>query len=123
MSLEHDDISAGEKIVRSLKNFVETIEASDSTDEVLQRFTCRTIRLQLEPREYSPELVKKTREILGTSQALFAQFLGVSSRAVQDWEQGAKPPKGSACRLMDEIQRDPDYWRSRLRDLAIPVTA
>jgi len=38
MALEHDDLSAGKKIVRSLKDFVETIEASDSTDEVLRQF-------------------------------------------------------------------------------------
>jgi len=120
MSKNRNDKTIGSKIADRLQGFV---EAAERGDDVLQRFTCRTIRLKLEPKEYSPELVKKTREILGTSQALFAQFLGVSSRAVQDWEQGIKPPKGSACRLMDEIQRDPNYWRSRLRDLATPVSA
>jgi len=123
MSLDQDGASVGTKIVNSLKNFVETIEASDNVDDVLRRFNCRTIRLNLESQSYSPELVKSTRGLLGASQAIFAQFLGVSTSAVQDWEQGAKPPKGSACRLMDEIRRDPDYWISRLRDLATPVSA
>lgn len=66
----------------------------------------------------SPAEVKATRELLGASQAIFAQFLGVSASAVQDWEQGAKPPQGSACRLMHEIRRDPAYWRKRLVELA-----
>lgn len=111
--------SVGKKLTRRLKNFVEAVE--DGQDPT-KRFTCRTIRLQLEPQEYNPELVKKTRNILGASQAIFAQFLGVSASAVQDWEQGEKPPKGSACRLMDEIRRDPEYWLKRLRELSTPVT-
>jgi putative transcriptional regulator len=112
--------SVGNRITSRLKNFVESVERGD---DVLQRFTCRTIRLQLEPQEYNPGLVKQTREILGASQAIFAQFLGVSASAVQDWEQGEKPPKGSACRLMDEIRRDPEYWLKRLRELSTPITA
>lgn len=110
----------GSKITRRLKGFVEAVE---NGDDPTQRFTCRTIRLQLEPQQYNPELVKQTRQILGASQAIFAQFLGVSASAVQDWEQGEKPPKGSACRLMDEIRRDPEYWLKRLKDLSTPISA
>jgi len=120
MSKKSDNKSVGSKIVSRLKEFV---EAAENGEDMLQRFTCRTIRLQLEPQEHSPELVKSTRETLGASQAIFAQFLGVSTRAVQDWEQGHKPPKGSACRLMDEIRRDPEYWLGRLRDLSTPISA
>jgi len=123
MSQKYDDSSVGEKIVSSLKNFVETIEATDDVDDVLRRFNCRTIKLNLEAKTYSPELVKNTRELLGASQSIFAQFLGVSASAVQDWEQGAKPPRGSACRLMDEIRCNPGYWIDRLRELSTPVNA
>ena len=110
--------SVGERIVGALKEFAEAVEAGD---DLQQRFTCRTVRLNLTPQSYSPELVKKTRHLLGTSQAIFAQFLGVSASAVQDWEQGAKPPKGSACRLMDEIRSNPDYWIRRLKELSTPI--
>jgi putative transcriptional regulator len=112
--------SVGESIVGSLKNFAEAVEAGD---DLQQRFTCRTVRLNLTPQTYSPELVKQTRHVLGMSQTIFAQFLGVSASAVQDWEQGAKPPKGSACRLMDEIRNNPDYWLRRLKELSMPVAA
>jgi len=120
MSKKSDDKSVGSKIVNRLQSFV---EAAESGEGLQQRFTCRTIQLQLEPQKYSPELVKSTREILGASQAIFAQFLGVSTSAVQDWEQGHKPPKGSACRMMDEIRRDPGYWLTRLRELSTPISA
>jgi DNA-binding transcriptional regulator YiaG len=112
--------SIGTKIVSRLKGFVDTLEAGQ---DPRQRFTCRTVRLNLELRSYDSDLVRNTRMLLSASQEIFAQFLGVSASAVQDWEQGKKPPKGSACRLMDEIRRDPDYWRERLRELASPITA
>jgi len=110
--------SVGGKVVERLKRFAEALETSDT---IPQRFTCRTIKLNLEPRQYSPKRVKEAREALQASQAIFAQFLGVSISAVRDWEQGAKSPRGVACRMMDEILRDPAYWRSRLEELATPV--
>ena len=108
--------SKGRKIVDRLRNFAETLERGD---RITERFTCRTIRLNLEPQSYSPSLVKKTRRMLGASQAIFAQFLGVSIKTVHDWEQGRKPPRDVACRLMDEIRRDPVYWLNRLKELSV----
>jgi DNA-binding transcriptional regulator YiaG len=105
-------------MVERLKRFAEALEGADRIPE---RFTCRTVRLNLVPTPYSPERVRRARDSLCASQAIFARFLGVSTRAVQDWEQGVKPPLGSACRLMDEILRDPDYWLSRLKELSTPV--
>lgn len=120
MSTSRTNRSVGSRIVGALKDFAEAVEAGD---DLKQRFTCRTVRLNLEPQPYSAQLVKQTRQLLGTSQTIFAQFLGVSASAVQDWEQGAKPPKGSACRLMDEIRNNPDYWIRRLQELSTPVSA
>ena len=103
--------SVGQKMVDRLKRFAEVLEKAES---IPQRFTCRTIRLNLEPEVYSGKRVKKARDTLGASQVIFAQFLGVSPSAVRDWEQDNKAPRGSACRIMDEILRDPEYWRARL---------
>jgi len=110
--------SVGEKMAGRLRRFAEALETSDTIPE---RFTRRTIRLNLEPTPYDSKRVKGVRESLKASQAIFAQFLGVSVGAVRDWEQGAKSPRGSACRIMDEILRDPEYWRGRLKELATPV--
>jgi putative transcriptional regulator len=107
-------------MVERLKRFAEALETAD---DIPERFTCRTIKLDLEPTPYDPEQVKEVRKSLRASQAIFAQFLGVSISTVRDWEQGLKPPRGSSCRIMDEILRDPEYWRARLKELARPVTA
>ena len=115
---ERTKTSVGQRMVGRLKRFAETLETIDSIPE---RFTCRTIRLNLESTPFHPERVKEARKSLHASQAIFSQFLGVSVGAVRDWEQGVKPPRGSSCRIMDEILRDPEYWRDRLRELATPV--
>mgnify|MGYP001124062743 CR=1 FL=1 len=47
--------------------------------------------------------MRKTREDLGVSQAVFADMLGVSASLVQSWEQGFRKPSRMACRLLDEI--------------------
>lgn len=108
--------SKGRKIVDRLKNFAETLERSES---ITDKFTCRTIKLNLEPAPYDADSVKETRKLLGASQAIFAQFLGVSVKTIHDWEQNRKTPRDVACRLMDEIRRDPEYWLKRLRELSV----
>lgn len=105
----------GSRIVGRLKGFVAAIEKGDP---LTKRFTFRAMRLNLKPQVYNAALVKETRGKLSASQAVFAKFLGVSLSTVRDWEQGLKTPKPIACRLMDEIRRDPDYWLKRLKELA-----
>ena len=109
----------GSRIVGRLHGFVEALQRGD---KLADRFTCRTIRLNLKPPRYNAELVRETRGKLSASQTVFAQFLGVSPSTVRDWEQGLKSPKPIACRLMDEIRRDPEYWLGRLNELATAVT-
>jgi putative transcriptional regulator len=107
----------GKELVQRLGRFIGELS---TVDKLSDRFTCRTVKLNLKPTVYNSKRVKATREKLHASQSIFAQFLGVSASAVQDWEQDNKPPSGSACRLMDEIQANPDYWRKRLVELATP---
>lgn len=113
-------LSVGQRVLKRLRNFAETLE---TTDKITDKYTCRTIKLNLRPQPYTADQVRETRDLLHASQAVFAQFLGVSVRTVQDWEQGLKPPRGIACRIMDEIRRDPEYWINRLKQLAEPVKA
>ncbi len=109
------DTSVENEILEALADFTDALEKG----EVLTRFTCRQIKLELEPTQYSPELVKKTRKGLGVSQALFARFLGVSPKTVRAWEQGVNTPHPMACRFMDEIRQAPGHWLERLRELAV----
>lgn len=80
-----------------------------------KKYTVRRVVLELQPHAYTAERVKETRKLLNASQALFAQFLGVSVKSVRSWEQGAKPSP-MACRFMDEIRRDTPYWKARLKE-------
>jgi len=105
--------SVGSKLVEAFREFTEVLE---SDQPITERFTCRTVTLDLLPVPYGPENVKATRQLLRVSQGIFAQFLGVSAKSVCSWEQGINIPSDIACRFMDEIQRNPDFWRKRLRE-------
>ncbi len=107
--------SVEDRIVGRLGTFRDAVRAGGISD----KFTCRKIELDLKPKKYTGEDVRQVRDILGVSQAIFAEFIGVSAKAVQGWEQGKAPPHGAACRLMDEIRLKPAYWKDRLAESAI----
>jgi putative transcriptional regulator len=100
-SIESDLIAGMEEFVSDLK-----------ADKPL---TGHRLVLNLEPQSYTADQVKATRQLLQLSQAMFAKFLGASTKSVSAWEQGREPPD-MACRFMDEIQRNPNYFRQRIRD-------
>jgi putative transcriptional regulator len=105
--------TTGNKIIEGLREFAEALE---NDDVISEKFTCRKVVVDLHPTEYGAAEVLATRKILRASQPVFAQFLGVSPKTVRGWEQGKVKPSDMACRFMDEIQRNPDYWRSRLKE-------
>jgi len=109
--------TVGQEIASRLQGFEKALKSKEAISE---RFTCHRVILNLQPTPYDPALVKKTRrEVLGISQHLFAQFLGVSPKTIRAWEQGVNIPNDMACRFMDEIRSNPGYWRKRLRSVAI----
>ena len=55
-----------------------------------------------------PSPPKIIRERLKLSQAAFASLLGVSSRTVQDWEQGRRQPQGPAKSLLRIAEKRPE---------------
>jgi putative transcriptional regulator len=111
---------AGAEIVEALTEFYETLK--QGPEVVAKRFTVRTVDLDVTPRAYTGEEVKKVRDLLGLSQPLFARFLGVSVKAVRAWETGGKKPSDMACRFLDEIALKPDYWRERVGQLMVAKT-
>jgi putative transcriptional regulator len=108
--------SVGHEIVKRIQDFAEALKA---TKPISERFTCRRVVLDLNPTPYDPDLVRKTRRILGASQAMFAKFLGVKTKTVQNWEQGLQAPSDMACRFMDEIRANPEYWLDRFKGALI----
>lgn len=100
--------SFGQDVLASLRDFVSHVERGEP-------ITVRTVRLELEPTDYSPEDIKELRQQLGVSQAVFAKLLAVSAKLVQHWEHGERLPQPIARRLLDEIRSDPKRWKAKLR--------
>ncbi|MBI2803725.1 MAG: transcriptional regulator [Planctomycetes bacterium] len=104
----------GESIIEGLSELADALDKKGGFDE---RFTRRRVVLNLDHTDFKPKAVRETRAILGASQAIFARFLGVSTKTVQAWESGRNSPNEMACRFLDEIRVDPAYWKKRLRSI------
>ena len=108
--------SPGPRLIKSLKSLHDSLQ----NGEGVSKYTRRTVELQLNPREYGPDDVRKVRDLLRTSQGIFAKLLGVSIKTVQAWEQGNSPPP-MARRLLDTIEQNPEPWEKMLREAAVPT--
>ena len=64
-----------------------------------------TVRMLNEP---SP--TKTIRKRLNLSQSAFASLMGVSSRTIQDWEQGRRKPQGPAKSLLRIAEQHPEVF-------------
>jgi putative transcriptional regulator len=104
-------LSAGTKILAAIEEATEILRAEGLESK---RLTIRTYKVPSAPRICRPEDVKRVRELLGTSQAVLARFLGVNVNTVRSWEQGKRLPQPIACRFLSEIESDPPYWRQRI---------
>ncbi len=60
-------------------------------------------------KEYDATGIKKIRNSIGATQALFAGILGVSKKAVEAWESGRNIPDGPSRRLIAAIEEDPEF--------------
>jgi len=56
--------------------------------------------------------VKRIREDMDLSQCVFASFMGVSVRTLQEWEQGRRKPSGPAHSLLRIVQQHPEVFTS-----------
>src|SRR5437868_95292 len=70
-----DASSAGSKILAAIEEATELLRSEGLGS---RRLTVRTYRMPTAPRAYRPGDVKRVRELLGASQAVFAGFLGVN---------------------------------------------
>lgn len=66
-----------------------------------------TVSIEIEPLvEYSADTIKDIRKRTGLTQALFAKWIGVSTRTVEAWEAGRNKPSGPSSRLLGLLQSD-----------------
>src|SRR5688572_20554054 len=99
----------GKAVIASLKEFLSAAERGEP-------MTTRTVKVNLEPNEYRAQDVKRIRQRMKVSQAMFARLMAVSVKLVQGWEAGTHKPTGPASRLLDEIRIDPQQWLKRQFD-------
>lgn len=70
----------------------------------------QTTKLTVKPvSHYDAEEIKSIRINAGMTQAIFAEFMGVSVKTVEAWEAGRNHPIGSACRLLYLTKADPAF--------------
>lgn len=61
--------------------------------------------------EYNPSAVKTVRNKTQMTQKVFSNLLGVSVRTVEAWETGKSHPNGSARRLLQLIEQNPEWLK------------
>jgi len=91
-------ITAGEAIGRKLLQSVNEMKAGQ-----------RARVTKVEPNE-----VAQARQSTGLSQAQFARALHISTRTLQEWEQGRRAPSGAAKALIRIASRHPEVVREAL---------
>jgi len=55
--------------------------------------------------------IKELRKELSFSQAEFAAIIGVSTKTLQNWEQGRRKPQGPAKALLSIVKKHPEVIR------------
>lgn len=105
--------SLGSEIVESLTELRDTLRSGNA---ISKKFTVRKVELDLRPNDYDAEAVRRTRDSLGVSQAVFAQILAVSPATIESWEQGVRKPAPTARRLLDVINREKRQWIRLLKN-------
>ena len=60
------------------------------------------------PPELAPDAVKRVRERLNLSRALFAAYLRTNARTLENWEQGRARPNAQAALLISLVEKFPD---------------
>lgn len=72
-----------------------------------EQIDLRATEMPAPPKPMKPEEIRRIRESLHASQAVFATFLCVSPKAVQAWEQGLRRPRNTALRLLGIAKKNP----------------
>ena len=77
------------------------------------RLKAKKRTLKIEPtRAYNAKKVKSLRKgLLNITQAAFADVCGVCGKTVEAWESGTNIPNGSARRLFELIENDPEILK------------
>jgi len=98
---------------------IETIQdmSSINLDTTLTQKELEKQGIEIPKKTISAQEIKKIRQMLNVSQAVFAKLLNVSLSTIRQWEQGLRKPSGSAVILLELLQQNPntlDYRKELL---------
>ena len=91
------------------KNFGRLMESAKQAVEHAEgkRNDLRTTTLVRPPERMEQGEIVSLREELNVSQAVFANYLNISVKTVQCWEQGIGHPSGAALKLLSIVKKHP----------------
>ena len=90
---------------RMIDEALETMRGLHESGAVNKQ-TLRDFEAQcLPPPAYTAEMIRRLRENLHVSQAVFAAYLDARASTVQKWDNGDKEPSGAAARLLSVVER------------------
>jgi putative transcriptional regulator len=73
------------------------------------KLTLRSHQVEdLPPLQVDAELIRETRELMHVPRAVFARRLRVSTRTLENWEQGRAKPNAQAAALILMVRKYPD---------------
>ena len=92
------------------KLFDELMEGVDAMQQQREgKITLRSHEVEdLPPLEVDADLIRDTRERMHVSRAVFARCLRVSTRTLENWEQGRARPNAQAAALILMVRKFPD---------------
>ena len=104
------------KQFKSIKRGLEQIIAFENGDTSVKcRVRTVTVPDIVPVAEYSKEKIKEIRQKTNLPQKYFAELVGVSPRSVEAWEAGTRKPTGTAKRLFQMIDKNPNALDSIIR--------
>jgi putative transcriptional regulator len=92
------------------KLFDELMEGVDAMQRQREgKITLRSHEVEdLPPLDVDADLIRDTRERMHVSRAVFARRLRVSTRTLENWEQGRARPNAQAAALILMVRKFPD---------------
>jgi len=97
-------------MMQKRKLFDELMEGVDAMQRQREgKITLRSHEVEdLPPLEVDADLIRDTRERMHVSRAVFARRLRVSTRTLENWEQGRARPNAQAAALILMVRKFPD---------------
>ena len=70
----------------------------------------RSVPRRQKPSAFTPTRIRSIRRRLNVSQPVFAELLYVTKATACKWEQGLRKPSGSALRLLEIAEKQPQVF-------------